>query len=171
VRTWSIPSDISEAKQFAIAIYNITIIGGIGYFLGTFLEAGDANLGDLLRCIGVVMSATCAVLVIMIPKLLTVPRIHLFVFNEVYKAHKMLEDDSETGKKSSDLASSVNSQVLLSVHEKPRSAVSSGMYSVSEDQVSSSSSKEGTIYPIELANMQAAPLESIDELANADSKS
>ena len=140
-----------------MAIYNIIVIGGIGYFLGAFLEAGDANLGNLLRCIGIVMSATCAVLIIMVPKLLTVQSIHLFIFNEVYKAHKMLEDDSETGKKSSDIASS---QAMMQSTLRPKSQANSSVEEVS----SSRTSKVVPLQQVELADMQAPNLESIEDL-------
>ena len=68
VRTWSIPSDISEAKTFAVAIYNIGIIGGIGYFLGALLGSNNATVGVTLRCIGISVSASSAALLIMLPK-------------------------------------------------------------------------------------------------------
>ena len=37
VATWNVPADLSEAKYFAVAIYNITMIGGLSYFLSDFL--------------------------------------------------------------------------------------------------------------------------------------
>lgn len=37
VQTWNISSDLSEAKQFSIAIYNISVLGGLCYFLSIYL--------------------------------------------------------------------------------------------------------------------------------------
>lgn len=105
VRTWSIPSDISEAKQFAIAIYNIAIIGGIGYFLGIFLSTPgqDVAIADLLRSIGISCSASTAALVVMVPKFLEVDEFAQ-IFFKTKKAHgdgskpgKKIEDDSSSG--------------------------------------------------------------------------
>jgi hypothetical protein len=45
VTTWKIPSDISEAKYFAVAIYNIAVIGGLCYFLGGFLKNSSVQIG------------------------------------------------------------------------------------------------------------------------------
>ena len=70
MRTWNVPSDISEAKHFAIAIYNITTLGSIGYFLGNFLQLTNPGIGILLRCLGISSSSAVASLIIMGPKLL-----------------------------------------------------------------------------------------------------
>ena len=37
-RTWRIASDIIQAKRFAVAIYNIGLIGSVGYFVGSSLR-------------------------------------------------------------------------------------------------------------------------------------
>lgn len=34
---WNVTGDLSEAKYFAIAIYNITMLGGLSYFLSIYL--------------------------------------------------------------------------------------------------------------------------------------
>ena len=39
ISCWKIPSDISEAKHFAIAIYNIAMVGGICYFISLLVAA------------------------------------------------------------------------------------------------------------------------------------
>ena len=64
-----VPADVSEAKQFAIAIYNICVVGGIGYFLSVYLSASNVDIGNLLRALGIMLSSTVAVLIIMVPKL------------------------------------------------------------------------------------------------------
>ena len=40
--TWNAPSDLSEAKFFAMAIYNIVAIGGLAYFLAYFLSTSTS---------------------------------------------------------------------------------------------------------------------------------
>lgn len=73
VQTWRIPSDIAEGKHFAVAIYNITMFGGICYFLSVFLEANqNVPVGQFLRVLGVFFSCNVACLVIMLPKLFSV---------------------------------------------------------------------------------------------------
>jgi len=69
VSTWKIPSDLSEAKYFAVAIYNIACIGGICYLLGDFLKKTDVKIGVFLQCLGMFITATVAVVVIMAFKL------------------------------------------------------------------------------------------------------
>jgi hypothetical protein len=52
VTTWKVQDELSEAKQFAVAIYNITMVGGIAYFLSIFLEQNNAAVGMILRILG-----------------------------------------------------------------------------------------------------------------------
>ena len=71
IRTWDMPEDVSEAKYFAVAIYNIGVIGSFCYFLSVF---GNATVETvvILRCIGIFFSATIASLVIMAPKFVAI---------------------------------------------------------------------------------------------------
>jgi hypothetical protein len=70
-RTWEVPEEISEAKYFAIAIYNIAVVGCFTYFLSVFGEA-DVNSVVVLRVIGLFISATVSAVVIMLPKLVII---------------------------------------------------------------------------------------------------
>lgn len=70
ITTWKIPSDLSEAKTFAIAIYNIALMGGIAYFLGTFLQTTNVTAALILRLLGAFLSSTVAVGIITGPKIL-----------------------------------------------------------------------------------------------------
>ena len=71
IRTWSLPKEISEAKYFALAIYNIAVFGSISYFLSIFgIVSADATVA--LKCAGIFTSATVSAAIIMIPKLLTI---------------------------------------------------------------------------------------------------
>ena len=71
IRTWDMPEDVSEAKYFAVAIYNIGVIGSFCYFLSVF---GNATVETvvILRCVGIFFSATIASLVIMAPKFVAI---------------------------------------------------------------------------------------------------
>ena len=71
IRTWDMPEDVSEAKYFAVAIYNISVIGSFCYFLSVF---GNATVETvvILRCVGIFFSATIASLVIMAPKFVAI---------------------------------------------------------------------------------------------------
>ena len=70
--TWKAPPELAEAKHFAIAIYNILVLGGISYFLSIFIGASNASAAVLLRCLGIFASSTAAVAVIVTPKLLVI---------------------------------------------------------------------------------------------------
>jgi hypothetical protein len=71
IQTWEMPSDLAEAKHFAVAVYNIAVVGGFTYFLSS-LGNTDIQTFVALRCIGIFISATLSVFVIMLPKLLLV---------------------------------------------------------------------------------------------------
>lgn len=68
--TWNVPEDFSVAKQFALAIYNITACGGVCYFLAVFLQnSQQGSVAAFLRCVGVFLGCNAACAVIMVPKL------------------------------------------------------------------------------------------------------
>ena len=71
IQTWNVPEEISEAKYFAIAIYNIAVVGSFTYFLSVF---GNVTVETvvILRSIGLFISATMSAVVIMVPKLLVI---------------------------------------------------------------------------------------------------
>lgn len=71
IQTWNVPEEISEAKYFAIAIYNIAVVGSFTYFLSVF---GNVNVEIvvILRSVGLFVSATVSAVVIMVPKLLII---------------------------------------------------------------------------------------------------
>lgn len=98
VTTWKIPSDISEAKYFAVAIYNIAVIGGLCYFLGDFLKTTSVEIGVFLQCLGMFVSATLAVVVIMAFKLLTA----------MASSSKVASDDTSRDSRQSSMDSSGN---------------------------------------------------------------
>ena len=70
--TWKAPSDLSEAKHFAVAIYNIAMVGGIAYFLSEFLSKSSTSGSVVLKAIGIFASSTLSVVLIMTPKLLAI---------------------------------------------------------------------------------------------------
>ncbi len=70
MHTWNVPGDISESKHFSIAIYNMAMLGGIGYFLGNYLGESNIAVGTLLRVLGISTSSAIAVSVVMVPKLI-----------------------------------------------------------------------------------------------------
>lgn len=71
IQTWDVPEEISEAKYFAIAVYNIAVVGSFTYFLSVF---GGVNVEVvvILRCVGMFISATVSAIVIMVPKLVVI---------------------------------------------------------------------------------------------------
>jgi len=70
VTTWKIPADISEAKHFAVAIYNISVFGGLAYFLSLLLSTYSESTAVYLCIIGLFICSTTAVALIMLPKFL-----------------------------------------------------------------------------------------------------
>lgn len=71
IQTWDVPKEISEAKYFAIAIYNIAVFGSFSYFLSVYGNVGT-NVSVVLRCVGIFISATASAVVIMVPKLVAI---------------------------------------------------------------------------------------------------
>jgi ABC-type phosphate transport system substrate-binding protein len=71
IQTWEVPKEISEAKHFAIAIYNIAVVGSFSYFLSVFGNVG-IDVIVILRCVGIFISATVSAVVIMMPKLVII---------------------------------------------------------------------------------------------------
>ena len=71
IQTWEVPKEISEAKHFAIAIYNIAVVGSFSYFLSVFGTV-SVEVVVVLRCLGIFVCATVSAIVIMMPKLLAI---------------------------------------------------------------------------------------------------
>jgi hypothetical protein len=93
IRTWDIPSDLAEAKYFAIAIYNITVVGGFTYFLSVHADANIVTVA-VMQCIGIFLSATLSVIIIMMPKLILVEVERIFKLDwggEVYDETNSIE--------------------------------------------------------------------------------
>lgn len=95
-------SDIIQAKRFAVAVYNIGLVGGIGYFLGASLSVTEPIQGTLLRCLGISISSTVPAIMIMVPKLLEVDEVYQWVGNllksaRVYVSIDSGEKDSSSG--------------------------------------------------------------------------
>ena len=63
VTTWHVTSDISEAKQYSVAL----AVGGIAYLMSIFVGF-NVNTTVLMRCVGIFLSGTMSVALIMIPK-------------------------------------------------------------------------------------------------------
>jgi len=74
VSTWKVKSDISDAKHFALAIYNITVVGGIVYAMVVFLSFG-ASAMVILKAIGLFFCSTLSATIVIVPKLLLVYRV------------------------------------------------------------------------------------------------
>jgi hypothetical protein len=73
LKMWSISSEFSEAKAFALAIYNIGIIGGLSYFLSVLLvESVGVVLAVTLKCFGMVLCAVVSTVLVMFPKLIVI---------------------------------------------------------------------------------------------------
>jgi hypothetical protein len=70
VSTWDAPPSLAESKPYAIAIYNIVIIGGVAYFLGAFVSSTNVSAGIALEITGLFLCPNISVIVIMVPKLL-----------------------------------------------------------------------------------------------------
>lgn len=68
--TWEIPSEFSEAKYLAVAIYNIVIMGGVATLIAIVFGSTNAVVAVALKVVGMFLCSTCGVLMIMIPKLL-----------------------------------------------------------------------------------------------------
>jgi hypothetical protein len=79
IQTWDVPKEISEAKYFAIAIYNIAVFGSFSYFLSVYGNVGT-NVSVVLRCVGIFISATASAVVIMVPKLVAIQLSWIDVF-------------------------------------------------------------------------------------------
>lgn len=67
--TWNIPSQFSEAKQFAVAIYIILMSGTIAYFISSTIVYSNPAGAMILRVIGIFFAATTTVILLMVPKL------------------------------------------------------------------------------------------------------
>ena len=63
VTTWHVTADISEAKQFSVAL----AVGGIAYLMVVFVTF-SGNSTVFMSCIGIFLSGTMSVCLIMIPK-------------------------------------------------------------------------------------------------------
>jgi hypothetical protein len=73
IQTWDVPEEISEAKYFAVAIYNIAVVGSFTYFLSVFgTGTGSVETFVVLRCVGIFVASTMSTIVIMVPKLLVI---------------------------------------------------------------------------------------------------
>jgi ABC-type phosphate transport system substrate-binding protein len=91
IRTWSVPKEISEAKYFALAIYNTAVFGSITYFLSVFGIIGtDATV--VLKCAGIFTSATLSAVIIMVPKLFSIQ----LSWAEVFSVPSSSRDCSDT---------------------------------------------------------------------------
>ena len=95
IQTWSVPEEISEAKYFAIAIYNIAVVGSFTYFLSVFGNV-DVEVVVILRSVGLFISATVSATVIMIPKLLITQLSWAEVFLGTRTSYKEEEDYSSS---------------------------------------------------------------------------
>ena len=71
IQTWEVPKEISEAKHFALAIYNIAVVGSFSYFLSVFGTV-NVEVTVILRCLGIFICATISAIVIMVPKLIAI---------------------------------------------------------------------------------------------------
>eukprot|EP01041_Mallomonas_annulata_P011953 gene11953-25040_t len=75
VGTWHVTADISESKQYSIALR----IGVIAYLMVVFVDFGGA-MTLLIRCLSIFISGTMSVCLIMIPKFIknkhTGPKVH-----------------------------------------------------------------------------------------------
>ena len=71
IQTWDLPSDLAEVKHFFLAIYNVSVVGGAMYFF-SFYGATSAGAFIIMRCLGIFISSTLPILIIMIPKFLAI---------------------------------------------------------------------------------------------------
>ena len=68
--TWHAPAELAEAKTFAVAIYNITVVGGLSYFLSGFLaSAASYEIGFILIYLGLFFCSSVPVVLVMASKL------------------------------------------------------------------------------------------------------
>ena len=71
VTTWKAPPDLAEAKTFAVAIYNVAVLGGLSYFLSGFLASSSSIvIGFVLIYLGLFLCSTIAVVLVMTSKLM-----------------------------------------------------------------------------------------------------
>jgi hypothetical protein len=61
---------LAESKPYVIAIYTCVIVGGVAYFLGSFISSMSISAGIALEIAGLFLCPNISVLVIMGPKLL-----------------------------------------------------------------------------------------------------
>jgi ABC-type phosphate transport system substrate-binding protein len=71
VRCWSIPSEFSEAKHLALAIYQVAVVGGLAYLLIAVLSV-SVQVQTLLMAIGILLASTGSVAVALVPKVVFV---------------------------------------------------------------------------------------------------
>ena len=70
VITWHAPAELAEAKTFAVAIYNITVVGGLSYFLSGFLASSSSVIiGFILIYLGLFFCSSVPVVLVMASKL------------------------------------------------------------------------------------------------------
>jgi len=92
IRAWNIPSKLSEAKHFAIAIYNIAVVGGIAYFVSYLIVNSSSDASVLLRVFGLFISSTVAVVVILVPKIWDIHNGNA----KIYEATTSYDDSSKS---------------------------------------------------------------------------
>eukprot|EP01041_Mallomonas_annulata_P003964 gene3964-7901_t len=104
--TWHVTAEVSEAKQFAVAIS----VGGISYLIGAFLGF-SASSTIIMRCITTFICATASTLLIMLPK-----------FQTPVKSKRLANESSRGGLESrqpSQMCASGNSVRAGSPHGSP----------------------------------------------------
>jgi hypothetical protein len=98
------PPEYAESKQFAVVVYNIGALGGATYFLSMF-GAPTTEIFVILRCLGVFVSATVSVVLLIFSKLMNI-------------VEQGWKEDSKTEAKSS----YSSSQMDRSASQAPRAA-------------------------------------------------
>jgi hypothetical protein len=74
-----------KVKHFFLAIYNVSVVGGAMYFFSLFASE-KPGVSMILRCVGLFISATLPVLIIIFPKF-TVIQFKTFFRKNFYMGH------------------------------------------------------------------------------------
>ena len=91
---------LPKVKHFFLAIYNVSVVGGAMYFFSLY---GSSSAGSfvILRCVGIFVSATLPVLIIMVPKF-TVIQYKNITGKNLWAASKNIADIISSNSKSKD---------------------------------------------------------------------
>lgn len=105
-----------QVKHFFLAIYNVSVVGGAMYFFSLY-GASSAGSFVILRCVGIFVSATLPVLIIMVPKF-TVIQYKQITGKNLWAASKNFADKIGSNSRSKESYGEINSYATKEVADR-----------------------------------------------------